>query len=173
MRSTKDIISASTFSKVEANAIANDAADEIVELVQRMDYYMITDAQRDYLKRTAGAALANRFVFACLDDDPDNENAVWVFAPLTDWAGAGQVNTIPAPLEDKLPPGAMEISDGVWMWQDGKNKADRALALMAAGFIWAPTFQTLIDPSQTGMLATLQRLHAPRPPRPMGPPPAP
>lgn len=173
MQSTKDIIKASTFSKVEANPIANDAADEIVELVQRMDYYMITDAQRDYLKRTAGAALANRFVFACLDDDPDHDNAVWVFTPLTDWAAAGQVNTIPAPLEDMLPPGAMEISDGVWMWRDGKNKADRAIALMAEGFIWDPAFQTLIDPSQTGMLATLQRLHAPRPPKPFGPPPAP
>jgi hypothetical protein len=173
VRSTKELIAASTFSRVEGNATANDAADEIVELVQRMDYYMITDAQRAYLKRAAGAALANRFVFACLDDNPDHDNAAWVFTPVDAWAVAGQVNTIPAPLEDHLPSGAQEISDGVWMWQDGKNKVDRAMALLAEGFIWDPDFQTLIDRSQTGLLATMQRLHAPRPPRPLGPPPAP
>jgi hypothetical protein len=139
-----------------------------------MDYYMITDAQRAYLKRAAGAALANRFIFACLDDDPDHESAVWVFAPLAAWAGAGQVNTIPAPLEDLLPSGATEIADGVWMWADGKNKADRAMALLTEGFIWDPAFQTLIDRTQTGMLATMQRLHALHgPPRPRNLPPAP
>jgi hypothetical protein len=156
---------------VEDGFTANDAADEIVELVRRMDYLMITDSQRAYLKRVAGAALANRFVFACLDDDPGGDRAVWVFAPIDTWANIAQSFTIPAPLEDFLPAGAMEIAEGVWMWEDTKNKVERAVALMAEGFIWDEAFQRRIDATQTGLIATLRGLMPPpqTPPAPKPP----
>lgn len=165
-------MAASTLSRVEDGFTANDAADEIVELVRRMDYLMITDSQRAYLKRLAGAALANRFVFACLDDDPGSDRAVWVFAPVDVWAKAAQSFTIPAPIEDFLPEGATEIAEGVWMWEDTKNKAERAVALMAEGFIWDEAFQRRIDATQTALIATLKGLMPPcKPPAPMGPQP--
>lgn len=172
MRSSKDVVAASPLSRVERDGMANDAADEIVELVRRMDFRMIAEKQQAFLTRTAGVALANRFMFACLDDDPDTESAVWVFSPVDLWAEKAQIFTLPVPLEGLLPEGALEIYEGVWMWPDNKRKADRAALLMAEGFIWDEAFQMRVDSTQTGMMAGVRRMTGPHNPQnPKGPAP--
>lgn len=157
------LVTASPLSAVERDSRANEAADEFMRLIAAMDIFMIDEAARLRLIRMAGTALANRFVFACLDDDPGSERAVWVFMPLSIWAGTRQLFTVPAPLDPLLPDDAMEVGDGVWLWDDNKSKTDRALALMARGFIWDPTFQRRVDATQEPLIAAIAR-HMPRPP---------
>jgi hypothetical protein len=167
VRRISDIMNSSALSRVEDEALPNAAADELMQLMINTDIFMIDPRQRARLQQLAGAALANRFVFACLDDNPAEERRVWVFTPLAVWAKTGQMFDLPCPIGHLLPPGAEEISEGVWIWEDAKDKTDRALNLMARGFIWDRAFQERIDGSQHALIATMERLQKPRPaPRP-------
>ncbi|MBU0799782.1 MAG: hypothetical protein KKA05_02140 [Alphaproteobacteria bacterium] len=166
MQSIKDIMNRSALTTVEQDRAANDAADELMTLMLRMDIYMIEPQHRQRLQKMAGGALANRFVFACRDDNPDDEEPVWVFMPLEVWAKTGLAYTLPCPIEHLLPPGAFEIADGTWLWPDSKNKTDRALALMAQGFIWDPAFQHRVDNTQSTLTQTIARLNRPPAPQP-------
>lgn len=142
----------------------NSAADSWMDLLRQGDIYAIDSAAQQ--ARAAGIALANRFIFACLDDNPAEERAVWVFMPLDQWARTRQLYAVSGPIAPLLPDGAIEIAEGTWMWDDAKSKIDRAMSLMAHGFVWHPAFQKRVDRTQVELTVALARANRAAGPRP-------
>lgn len=166
MRSLSDILNRARLSARESAAPSNRAADEWMANLASGAIYALDAALQDNLRRTAGTALANRFIFACLDDNPGEEREAWVFMPLARWAQTGRLYALTGPLEGLLPEGALEIAEGTWMWDEQKSKLDRALSLMAHGFIWHPAFQKRVDKTQINLTIALARLARGLPPSP-------
>jgi len=134
---------------LETDPAANAAADQVIDILMGdLPSSEADDAEWGVPKAlldTAGKALANRYIFAVLDED--GEISVMT-TPLRYFEKEGCCDDQSGPIADLIPKGG-ELMESTWEIYDDsvKTAADAAKYMQEQGFVWNKDFQNFIDPA--------------------------